>query len=200
MALPKLAILTRAYLKYVAIFFVVLLIVGSLFAIDVTKNMLAQKQRSSNDMDFFMRDVVYTQIAEDGTMQSQVRSPYIEHYPLTDMYFFNLPQMTILDASKNFWEITADKGNSNKDGQEVKLQNNVKIVQKTNSVGQGLMTVTTSAATIYPQRKKAYTDQPLVINEGGTIVKAVGADVDFQSATLKLLSKVQGQYVSEDGK
>jgi lipopolysaccharide export system protein LptC len=193
-------ILKKSKIFHISIFFIIALIISSWFAISTTKNMLTQKKLQKDNPDFFMRNVVYTQLAEDGSMQNQLYSPHIIHYPLADTYTFDTPQMIMMDTSKHSWKINANKGVGKKNGQEVFLWDNVNIVQQGELPGQEVMKVVTSAATIYPEQKKAYTDKPLTITQAGTVVNAVGAEVDFRSSSIKLLSKVQGQYAGDENK
>lgn len=192
--------LKKSNIVYISIFLVIALVISSFFAINITKNMLAQNQLQKNSSDFFMSDVVYTQMAEDGSVQNQMKSPKIVHYPLTDTYTFSFPQLIMIDATKRPWLISANNGIGKKNGQEIYLWDNVKIIQQGTGEGQEFMKVATSSATIYQQQKIAYTDKPLTITQAGTVVSAVGAKVDFRASTIKLLSKVQGQYASDENK
>ena len=191
----------KTKLIYISIFSVIAFVIISWLAISVTKNMLTQKRLQKNSSDFFMKGVDYTQIAEDGSIQNQMQSNQIIHYPVNDTYVFSSPHMTMLDADKHPWKITADHGIGKNNGQEIYLWDNVNITQPIVGTGaqQNAMQVVTSSATIYPQQKKAYTDKPLTIMQAGTLVHAVGAQVDFSTSTVKLLSKVQGQYAQSDG-
>ena len=190
----------RSNISYISLFFVVALIISSWFAVGVTKNILAQKQLQKSGSDFFMHDVVYTQMAEDGSIQNQLRSPRMVHYPLNDTYTFNSPQLVMVGANKHIWKINADYGSGKKSGQEIYLWDNVNITQQASESGREFMRVVTSAATIYPQQKIASTDRPLTITQAGTVVSAIGARVDFHTSTIKLLSKVEGQYAPTGNK
>lgn len=173
---------------------IIAIAVSSWIAVNVARSMLKQVVASSDDTDFFMTNVVYTQMDENGTVHNQIYTSKLHHYPQGDRYIFDAPRIMMMDQDNNPWRIEAKQGTSEKNGTVVNLWDDVKITQIASASNQVGMTVTTSAATIHPKDGFATTDKPVVIEQGGSIVNSVGAEVNFKNSTVKLLSKVQGQY------
>jgi lipopolysaccharide export system protein LptC len=147
-----------------------------------------------------MTNVTYTQTDENGIVRDQIYTDKMDHYPKDDHYVFNAPRIMMLDKDKNPWSIESRQGTSEKNGTIVNLWDDVKITQMVGPSTNGRMTVTTTAVTIYPKKKMAVTDKPVTIIQGGSIVNSVGAEVNFQTSSVKLLSKVQGQYEATENK
>lgn len=177
-----------------SIILIIVVAVSSWIAVNVARSMLKPTSISTNESDFFMTNVEYTQMDENGMMRNQIYTNKMEHYPKDDHYTFNAPHIEMIDKDNNPWKIEAKQGTSEKNGTVINLWDDVKIARLANSSGRAGMTVTTSAVTIHPQEKFAKTDKPVVIKQGGSMVNSVGAEINFKNSTVKLLSKVQGKY------
>lgn len=183
-------------IKVPALFTFLLIIVGitSWYALNLAKKTVIQHVVSDTNPDFFMNNVNFVQMDNDGIVQNQIATANVLHYVKDDGYFFTKPFLKMLDKNNQLWEITADSGKSN-GNEKVNFIGNVQIQQvfgtKEKTVGTH---VTTSAVTIYPDKKIAETNQPVVIMQGESMVNATGARMDFKASKLELLSRVKGQY------
>jgi lipopolysaccharide export system protein LptC len=156
--------------------------------------------------DFFMTDVIYVQMNEDGVLSDRIYTPKINHYPDNDTSVFEDPYINMLDKNNQFWEISAKNGKSIGGSDIIYFWDNVKIHQLPSLQGGPTastrnnelsgMLVTSSAVTIYPHRRFAETNKPVKMVQAGSVVNAVGAELDLKDAKMKLLSKIEGQYDS----
>lgn len=174
---------------FYSIFLLFSIALGSWYAIENAEKAFEQPQGKKQVPDFFMTNVAYIQTDETGYLRDYIITPKISHVPDQDSYIFTDPLVKMTDNNKQFWNITSRFGKAKQGGKEVFLWDDVKVAQEERN-----LLITTSVLSIFPQQKLANTDQSVVIKEGENTVQAVGATVDFQAGTVKLLSKVRGQY------
>jgi LPS export ABC transporter protein LptC len=116
------------------------------------------------------------------------------HYANENASILQYPHLMIVDKDKKVWNISANNGKSLQENNTVYLWDNVNIKQFDPAINADKLTVVTSKATIYPHKKLGETNQPIAITEGQNVIHAIGAKVDFNKSTVKLLSKVMGKY------
>lgn len=190
---------TRTF--YFSIFFLALLAGSSWFAIVATKDMLGDLSKNirQDSPDFFMRNIEYKQMDKAGGIQNQLQAAAINHYAGEDSYIFEKPRLEMADKDKNIWHISSSKGSSKGGADAIHLWDDVTITQQ-NKAHKGRVAedinIATSDALIKPDQKLASTDKAITITQGKTAVHAVGAEVNFATSTVKLLSQVQGQYAT----
>lgn len=190
----------KAKIIFFSILLIMILTVSSWLAISITKNMLDENRRTQGSSDFFMRDVVYTQVDDNGVVQEQLHSTKMVHYPITSTYVFDSPRLVMTDKDNKQWYISANNASSKGNSKEIYLWDDVNIKQQQDKSSlQGSMSIITSAATLYPKQQMAETDKPLTIVQGGNVVNAIGAKVDLRNSKVKLLSRVKGKYEANKG-
>lgn len=173
----------------------IVICISSWYALESARKSLEQQPQSNpSNPDFYMKNVTYLQFDSNGVLQNETYTPSLTHYAADDSYLFVKPQMKMLDKSRQVWSISANSGKSTRGSDTVFLWDNVNINQFDPINKLQKLTINTSEATIYPQKKFAKTDKPVVINQIDSIIHATGATVDFKASEVKLLSKVQGQY------
>lgn len=177
------------------IFVLTLAVAASIYGLLVAEHVLhKQKPVPQKNVDFFMTNVVYTNMNNNGAMHDKLTTTKITHDLNEDAYLLQNPHFIVQDKNNNNWDISANNGKSTSKNAVIYLWDNVNIIQIDRALHKNKMTITTSKATIYPGKNLGETDQPITINENGNIVQAIGAKVDFNKATVKLLSKVAGKY------
>ena len=98
--------------------------------------------------------------------------------------------MPKLKASTN--KINHLQEKSSKSG-KIYLDGKVKIIRKPVANNTGF-NIATDLLIVEPDLKFAKTASPITIVQKNNIIKAVGAELDLKTGTLKLLSKFKGQY------
>jgi LPS export ABC transporter protein LptC len=147
-----------------------------------------------NQIDFFMTNVSYINLDSNGAVHDQLTAMKVIHYTSENASILQYPHLMIIDKDQKIWNISANNGKSLQENNTVYLWDNVNIKQFDPTTNAYKMIVATAKATIYPRSKLGETDQPIAITEGQNVIHAIGAKVDFNKSTVKLLSKVMGKY------
>jgi len=153
-------------------------------------------KHSTNSPDFFMTDTTYTKFSRKGDIQNRVKSNKITHFIKNNVYIFEKPNIVIFTPNEKPWYITANEGKSEKEKSKIDLWGKVKIVRAA-GVNNPSFDIATTKLTVYPDIKFAKTKQPITIIQNYNINKAVGAEVDFETGIVKLVSNVEGIYQIE---
>ncbi len=144
---------------------------------------------STNSPDFFMTNATYTKFNLEGKIQNRIDTDKITHFTTDNIYLFDKPDMLFYTPGEQPWHVTANKGRSKQGKSKVYLWDTVKIVRAASSNNPNF-DIATTALTIYPNVRFAETDQPVTIIQNDTLTKAVGAEADFKTGIVKLISKI----------
>lgn len=148
----------------------------------------------ANVVESYMTQAVVVQMnGVTGSPQYLLQSPLLEHYTAGDITKITRPHLTILQPDSAPWYLSADQGQASNGLESVKLQNNV-VLFEPQSAQNPTMTITTSAATIYPKRQYAESDQLIIATQPDKKLQAVGMQTYFKTGIINLLSQVQGDY------
>jgi LPS export ABC transporter protein LptC len=173
----------------------ILIAIASIGAFFAAEHLLhKQKVQPPKPVDFFMTNVSYLNLNNAGKMQSNLTAKQITHSPNEDAYLLQSPHLIMIDKDNKTWDVSANSGKSLHGNDIIYLWDNVNIRQFDPVTQKNKLNVITTKATIYPRKKLGETDQPLEIQENNSTIHAVGAKVDFNKSTVKLLSKVMGKY------
>jgi len=140
-----------------------------------------------------MTNTLYTKFNREGELHNCIRTKKLTHFATNNAYLFKKPRITIYNKNEKPWKITAKKGKSKNGKTEVHLHGNVKIIREA-GINNTDFDIATNALTVYPDVKFAETKLPVTIVQSGNITKAVGAELDFKTGLLKLLSKIKAIY------
>lgn len=142
--------------------------------------------------DFFMANTIYTKFNSDGQINNSIKAQAITHFPTNNVYFFQKPSMVIYQPHEKPWRISANQGKSEEGKTKVFLWDQVKIVRAA-GIHNMAFDITTDVLTIYPDIKFAETKLPITIVQSGSTTQAVGAEADFKTGIIKLVSKVKSK-------
>jgi len=106
------------------------------------------------------------------------------------------PRLSMYGETDDPWHLHADMGQSNADGDRIKLWDNVRAWQDT---GAGRNALTTPELVIFPARQFAETDKAVKMRSPQGVTDAVGMRADLEQDTIELLSQVRGTYESNRG-
>lgn len=179
--------------QYFIGFFLLLSTAGSSWlALHSSKQALDASQ--ANAPESYMTDATIIRMnSATGLLQDKLYVPYLIHYTLNDITLLTHPLLTIFQATGEPWHLTADHGQSMNGAETVKLWSNVLLSQAQGPQNPPL-TITTSAATIFPKQEYAITDQPLVARQPDKMLQAIGMRTYFKTGIVELLSHVHGEY------
>ncbi len=176
------------------IIILIIAIVSSWFALHLLYTPTNQHVDNPKNPDAIAFNVTYTQMDQNGNIAHQLYSTRFVHYTFENSSEFQNPKITIMNPNGSPWHITADSGTSQQGSSLIHLVGNVKLYQPPSAKNTEL-TITTSKATIYSDKKYVTTDQPVKIVKPNTIATAIGANANMETKVVNLLSNVKETYV-----
>lgn len=96
-------------------------------------------------------------------------------------------------ADDETWHLKSDRGQVRADGDDVELFGNVTVTGRTPGSGD-LLTLTTEVMRINTPTEFIQTDAPVKLTWSGHTLDAVGMQADLKAGTLRLESKVHGNF------
>ena len=155
--------------------------------------------KNRHDPDFIVSDGTLRKIDATGRLQSTLQASEIRHYPDDDSSDLTKPRLTYLYTTRPNVSIAAERGHSNKGGQQVDLYDKVQITRAASDKGEE-MNGYTEHLTVLPDDEKAYTKNPVLITQGKSWVKGVGMQADTRAQTYVLESQAVAVLESKSAK
>jgi lipopolysaccharide export system protein LptC len=148
----------------------------------------------------YMQNVETREFNQTGKLHYKLSTPLVTHFQLQpegpsaqDYTLFDVPQMMFYDSDPDSpWQVTADTGRSESNGQLIRLLDNVLIQQQTPS--RGLIQITTSELRVRPSDQFAETDKAVKMRSAKGQMDALGMDADLAQSRLQLRSQVKAVY------
>ena len=113
------------------------------------------------------------------------------------------PSVQIQDQQRRPWQINAARGKisqgnpASDEDDQIELFENVQLTQIQRAKTGGGLSIETSQLSIYPNRKRAFTDQPVVVSHPRFTTKSNGLDLDLQTGTLRFVRGDATRVVSK---
>lgn len=155
--------------------------------------------KNRHDPDFIVSNGTLHKIDATGRLQSTLQASEIRHYPDDDSSDLAKPRLTYLYTTRPNVTIVAERGHSNKGGQQVDLYDKVQITRAASDKGEE-MNGYTEHLTVLPDDEKAYTKNPVLITQGKSWVKGVGMQADTRAQTYVLESQAVAVLESKSAK
>ena len=149
-----------------------------------------QLPSSQRNSDYAMTDFTMNIMDINGEPARILKGKLMEHFPHDDSTEITDPIAVFMQKGRDTWEITADHGHTNGDGEIILLTDNVVITNLDNPAFEML----TEKLTLNTVDNTAYTDQHVTIHSPRGDTYAVGLHADMDEETINLHSKVKGQY------
>lgn len=139
--------------------------------------------------DVFLSNTISQQYNEQGLIDSIIHSDTIGYYPNNENAIITRPRVTLYQQGVNAWQLKAETGILENNGEQLTLKNNIII----NSADK-TTTLTTEQLTALPQQKIIHTDQAVVMTQPNGITNAIGLHANLMSEEISLLNHVKGQF------
>lgn len=145
-----------------------------------------------HDPDFIVQRFSAVRLGVDGRPDYKVFGERLVHYPDDGTSHVELPRVIRGEPGEAPITMTASRGLIARDGEDVHLTDNVRVVRA--AYGQRSEAVlTTSYLHVIPDQNLAITDKPVRIQDGNIVMDGVG--LEFNSKTrVATLNKVKGRY------
>jgi len=150
-----------------------------------------QTSASSTGPDAFVTGMQLTIMDETGQEIYRIESDTMTHFPEDEHFKLTRPRFDITRPDGTAWHITAERGQTTPDNDQLWLLGAVDIRRQGASKINNLH-VKTSDILIKPDEETAETDNAVTISAEGYLVKAVGLKADLRKNLLELRSRVQG--------
>lgn len=144
-------------------------------------------------LDSFATQVHITNLDKTGHISTQIYTPQLMHYSKNNRTQLQTPAVILHVKDQPDWQITSKKGELRQGTEEVFLENNV-IIHQPKGIKNDEMTVQTDNLTVYPEKKLAMTEQPILLFSNNSQISSVGMQADMTKGTLELKSSARGQY------
>lgn len=149
---------------------------------------------SRHDPDYIMSNFVTTQTDKDGSLRYKLAAVEMKHFPDDDTTELQRPRYTQFALDKPYTQVEALQGRVSSNGEQVQLENNVKITRQA-FAGKGEMTIETEYLNILPNEDLLQTDRPVVISQAPkTVIYATGMIYEKNIRTMTLLHNVRAHY------
>jgi lipopolysaccharide export system protein LptC len=153
----------------------------------------AVKVRGVERPDFIAENLRTTEFNQQGFVASRVSAEHMEHYASSDITHFSKPVYLIYpENGKAQWQLSADRGQLNKNTNKIILENNVII--DAIDIEEPLQSLSTQVVTVDLTTMIGTSQEMVYIKGKGFIIQGLGLHADLNSQTLSLLSKVEGTY------
>ncbi|MCM2290016.1 MAG: LPS export ABC transporter periplasmic protein LptC [Sulfuritalea sp.] len=143
-----------------------------------------------HDPDYWVENFQVRRFDIEGKLQHTVVAAKLLHYPDDDTTVVTTPHITYHQSPPT--EIFARTGYIGKDGKEVDLVDDVRVVRHSAAGDAPATQLETRTLKIFPDAEKGHTDAPVVITQGKSIMKGSGLDIDNRSGITVLRGRVTG--------
>ncbi len=147
-----------------------------------------------HDPDAIVENFSATKLNEQGAPSFIMAAKKMLHYPDDDSTTLEVPRITIFSAEHPAIHAIAKRGTISSKGDEIFLHDDVEVLREA-SAKQDELALQTGYLHIIPDQNLTNTDQPVTITDAHTTVHATGMEMDSKTRTLKLLSRVNSEYV-----
>jgi lipopolysaccharide export system protein LptC len=152
-----------------------------------------------HDPDYIVTDSTLRKLDETGQLQYTLKAADTRHYPDDDSADIIKPNLIYLHVNKPPVKLNAERGHVSKDSEQIDLYGNVTIYRAASAEEEAL-TAITPELTVVPDDERAFTRSAVLITKGKSWLKGVGLQVDNQTQTYILESKVSAILESKYAK
>ena len=143
-----------------------------------------------HDPDYWVERFEVRRFDLDGKLQHTVVADNLLHYPDDDTTIVAAPHITYHQQPPT--EIFARMAYIGKDGKEVDLVDNVRVIRHSAETGSPSTVLETRTLKVFPDDEKGHTNDPVVITQGKSILNGSGLDIDNKSGISVLRGRVTG--------
>jgi len=146
--------------------------------------------------DYTMSGLDSLNMTADGRPETRLTADFMAHYESKNETELTGPKLKIFRPEQEPLYARADHGWVRSNNEVILLKDNVRFWEN-NADGQLVMEVTTSEATVYPERDYAETDKPATLSTRNTTTDSVGMKAYMDEGRIEMLDQVH--TIIEDG-
>ena len=173
----------------------VVLLAGSFWLLKITPKTppptdAKQRQKAA---DYFLKQFETVETHLDSKQQYRLSGSHLTHFPQHQYSDITDIRVQMTGKAQNRRIIQADNGQMSDDGQQLTLENNVRLVNHSPSA-QKTVTITSQSLTIYPQKEYAHTEDRVQIQAENFSIQATGMTNWWNTQKLQLHNHVHTTY------
>jgi lipopolysaccharide export system protein LptC len=151
--------------------------------------------RPRHDPDAIVDGFSATTLNKSGTPSFIVHAGKMLHFSDDDSTNLEAPRITLLDERNLPLYASAQDGIISSKGEEIILAGNVAVQRNTGKQNR-ILNLQTDYLRVLPGEGLLETDRPVKLTEPDSIASAVGLELNNNTRTMKLLSRVRTEYAS----
>ena len=145
-----------------------------------------------DDIDYFLTNLHYRELNDDGRLDFEFRSPRLEHYPLGDVSKMQVPSMRI-ESPSGPWQADAVRGEYRHEIEMLNLSEDVVLVKR----GDDPMQVYTESLNFEPELDRVHTDVDILLVSSQARIEAKSAEFDLAGRIYRF-TQARSVYKHED--
>ena len=157
---------------------------------DKTDEITSQATSYNDTSDYAMTNFTMTIMDENGQPVRVIKGQKMAHYPEDDSTQIIKPIAQVIEAEKDTWLVTSERGETTGKGDNILLLDNVIITRKDNNDTE----LHTSKLNLDTLQNTAYTDAAVKIISPYGETNSVGLHATLDEKTINLHSRVKGHY------
>ncbi len=150
-------------------------------------------EAKSDSPDYILDSFSAMTLNKEGAPRFVLDAQKMQHYPLDDSTHLEEPRLYSLYAENPPISISAKTGEVSKNGDEVFLHDDVKVVRGA-SAKQSEMVITTDYLHLVPDDDTADTDRAINLKDDHSAVDSVGMKLNYKTREITLLSHVRSRH------
>ena len=148
---------------------------------------------SPTNPDFIVEQANMARIGADGVAETLVSADRLVHYAQDDRSVLDNPRVLQTRPDQPPITVTARSGVSVRQAEEVQLMGDVHLTRAATPDAPSL-DIRTERLTLRPDDAQAFTDAPVRIVQGDSVLTGVGMDFDNSFRTLEVRERVRAQF------
>ncbi|MCK9388127.1 MAG: LPS export ABC transporter periplasmic protein LptC [Sulfuritalea sp.] len=143
-----------------------------------------------HDADYWVEHFQVRRFDSEGKLQNTLVADKLLHYPDDDTTIVTTPHITYHRQAPS--EIFARMAYVGKDGKEIDLIDDVRVIRHGATDDARPTVLETRTLKVFPDDEKGYTNDPVVITQGMSVMHGSGLDIDNRSGITVLRGRVTG--------
>ncbi|MGH8602373.1 MAG: LPS export ABC transporter periplasmic protein LptC [Gammaproteobacteria bacterium] len=149
--------------------------------------------RPKSGPDSYMEHFVRMAMDENGRIETQLRAPYMAHFPVDGHSELTKPTLDVYNARGNPWHASAERAWVSGAEDVILLFGKVHLWREDSS-GNREWDLFTGKMRVFPKQEYAETKNPVTIVGKNTVTRAVGLKADLIRDRLELSSRVRSRH------
>lgn len=143
-----------------------------------------------HDPDYIVERFELRRFDDGGRLQHTLTGARLTHYPDDDSTVAEAPRLVY--HQRGATEISARKALIGRDGKEVDLLGDVRVLRHAAAGDAPATVLATASLKVFPDEERGIGREPVTITQGRSVIRGSGLEVDNRSGISVLKGRVQG--------